>query len=115
MVVKCFLKHKLPFQYDLATNIPKKITVMKLKTVNQRFELEFKSRKKDYTRVTKITRERRLACIEGREPNKGRMEIFPIQVTFPRSVCVMKTILEKAKDPDEIILSCCCPSLLLTY
>jgi hypothetical protein len=66
MVVKYFLKHKLPFQYDLATNMPKKITVTKLKTVNQRFELEFKSRKKNYTRVTNITRERRLAWIEGR-------------------------------------------------
>jgi len=66
MVVKYFLKHKLPFQYDIATNMPKKITVTKLKTVNQRFELEFKSRKKNYTRVTNITRERRLAWIEGR-------------------------------------------------
>jgi hypothetical protein len=46
--------------------MPKKITVTKLKTVNQRFELEFKSRKKNYTRVTNITRERRLAWIEGR-------------------------------------------------
>jgi hypothetical protein len=50
MTTKYFLKHKLPFQYDLIFGNLKRISSIRLKTSNQRFRLHFKLIKKDYKR-----------------------------------------------------------------
>jgi hypothetical protein len=63
MAVKYFLKHGLPFEYNLDTKMSKRINVMKC--TNQRFGLGFKLGKKNYKRATKAKKERRLAQIEG--------------------------------------------------
>jgi hypothetical protein len=39
--------------------------------------------KADFKRAAELKRERRLARIEGREPNEDHIQIPPIHVTFP--------------------------------
>jgi hypothetical protein len=50
--------------------------------VNKRFRLGFKPKKKDFAIAAEIKREKKVALIEGRNPNKRIMEILSIQVTF---------------------------------
>jgi hypothetical protein len=47
MATKCFLNNRIPFQYNIETKTPKQINVVKLKCVNQRFELGYKPKKDD--------------------------------------------------------------------
>jgi hypothetical protein len=54
ITTKYFLKHRLPFQCDLISRNPKRISPIRLKTVNQRFELYFKPGKRDYKRAADI-------------------------------------------------------------
>jgi len=54
MAVKCFLKHGLPFQYDLIASMPEMINIKKLRVVDQRFRLRFMPLKKGYARVARI-------------------------------------------------------------
>jgi hypothetical protein len=89
MAAKYFLKHGLPFQYDPITGMPERINIIKMKCVDQRFDLGFKPRKEDFKRAAEFKREMRLARIEGREPNEGRIQIPPIHVTFPRPAQVI--------------------------
>jgi len=70
MAAKYFLKHELPFQYDPIIGMPKRINVIKMKCADQRFDLGFKPGKADFKRAVELKRERRLAQIEGREPNE---------------------------------------------
>lgn len=48
MSVKYFLKHGLPFIYNLDTRMPEKVCMIKMKCTYQRFGLGFRPRKKDY-------------------------------------------------------------------
>jgi hypothetical protein len=89
MAAKYFLKHGLPFQYDPITGMPERINIIRMKCVDQRFDLGFKPRKEDFKRAAEFKREMRLARIEGREPNEGRIQIPPIHVTFPRPAQVI--------------------------
>jgi len=90
MAAKYFLKHRLPFQYDLTTGMLERINVIKMKCADQRFSLGFKPRKADFKRTIESKRERRLARIERREPNEDQIQIPPIHVTFPRPAQVIK-------------------------
>ena len=90
MIAKCFLKHGLPFQNDSIVGNLKRVNIMKIKTVDQRFELGFKPKKDDYQRAARIKRERRLARMEGRKPEEEDIVIPPIHVSFPKLAYVMK-------------------------
>ncbi|KAJ6884344.1 hypothetical protein NC652_031366 [Populus alba x Populus x berolinensis] len=90
MIAKCFLKHGLPFQNDPSAGNLKRVNIMKIKTVDQRFGLGFKPKKDDYQRAARIKRERRLARMEGRKPEEEDIVIPPIHVSFPKSAYVMK-------------------------
>ena len=90
MAAKYFLKHGLPFQYDLTTGMPERVNAVKIKCADQRFGLGFKPGKADFKRAAEIRREKRVARIEKREPDEDRMEIPPIHVTFPRAAYVIK-------------------------
>jgi hypothetical protein len=91
MAAKYFLKHGLPFQYDLTTGMPERVNVIKMKCADQRFSLGFKPGKADFKKAAEIRREKRVARIERREPDEDRMEIPPIHVTFPRAAYLIKT------------------------
>ncbi|KAL3570669.1 hypothetical protein D5086_027918 [Populus alba] len=90
MIAKCFLKHGLPFQNDPSAGNLKRVNIMKIKAVDQRFGLGFKPKKDDYQRAARIKRERRLARMEGRKPKEEDIVIPPIHVSFPKSAYVMK-------------------------
>jgi hypothetical protein len=63
--------------------MPERINVIKMKCVDQRFSLGFKPGKANFKRATELKREKRLARMEGREPNEDRIQIPPIHMTFP--------------------------------
>ena len=90
MAAKYFLKHGLPFQYDPITGMPERINVITMKSADQRFDLGFKPGKTDFKRAAELKKERRLARIEGREPNEDQIQIPPIHMTFPRPTQVIK-------------------------
>lgn len=64
--------------------------MMKKKCVDQRFDLGFKLGRVDYKRAAEVRKQRRLAQIEGREPNEDQIEISLIHITFPQSAHVIK-------------------------
>ena len=90
MAAKYFLKHGLPFQYDPITGMPERINVIKMKCADQRFGLGFKPGKADFKRAAELKKERRLARIEGREPNEDQIKIPPIHMTFPQPTQVIQ-------------------------
>jgi hypothetical protein len=73
MAAKYFLKNGLPFRYDPITGMPERINVIKMKYTDQRFSLCFKPKKEDFKRAAEFKRERRMAQIEGKEPNEGQI------------------------------------------
>ena len=46
MIAKCFLKHGIPFQYDPNIEMLERVNLIKVKFVDQRFELRYKSKKR---------------------------------------------------------------------
>jgi hypothetical protein len=48
MVAKSFLKHKIPFPYDIEKGRLEWIDIIKLKAAEQRFGLGYKPKKEDY-------------------------------------------------------------------
>jgi hypothetical protein len=54
MIAKCFLKHRLPFQYDPISGNPKRVNIMKIKAADQRFGLSIKPKKGDNKKVARI-------------------------------------------------------------
>jgi hypothetical protein len=48
IATRCFLKHKLPFEYNPKTRMLRRINMMKMKCVDQRLGLGFKLSKKDH-------------------------------------------------------------------
>jgi hypothetical protein len=48
MTVNCFLKHGIPFQFDLDIGMLERVYLMKLKCVNQRIGFGYTPKKDDY-------------------------------------------------------------------
>ncbi|XP_073262695.1 uncharacterized protein [Populus alba] len=91
MAVRCFLEHGIPFQYDPITGIPKRIKPITMRAVDQRFGLGYKPKKEDHRWAANKRRERRMARIEGRDPEEEEeMEIPPLMVSFPKAAYVMQ-------------------------
>jgi hypothetical protein len=87
IAIRCFLKHRLPFEYNPKTRMPRRINVKKMKCVDQRLGLGFKLSKKDHWRFAERKKEKRLACIEN------VIEIPPIHMNFPQPtymICLEK-------------------------
>nr|XP_034891077.1 uncharacterized protein LOC118030913 [Populus alba] len=90
MVAQCFLERGIPFQYNPITEVPKKANPIKMKGADQRFGLGYKPKKEDHRWAASRRRERRMARIEGREPEEEKLEIPPLRVTFPKAAYVMQ-------------------------
>ena len=90
MVAKCFLERRIPFQYDPITGIPKRINPIKIRCADQRFGLGYKPKKEDHHWAVDKRRERRMARIEGREPEEEELEIPSLMVSFPKARYVMQ-------------------------
>jgi hypothetical protein len=90
MVAESFLKHKIPFQYTIETGKLERVNIMTLKVADQRFRLGYKPKKEDYRRVAGVRREKRMARIEGRKPEKESLVIPPIRVSFPKTAYMME-------------------------
>ena len=54
MAVKCFLKHGIPFQHELDVGMPKRVNMIKVTYVDQRFRLGYKPEMKDYRWVVGV-------------------------------------------------------------
>ena len=89
MAVRCFLKRGIPLQYNPITGIPKRIKPITIRAVDQRFGLGYKPKREDHRWVANKRRERRIARIEGREPEEEELEIPPLMVSFPKAAFVM--------------------------
>jgi hypothetical protein len=90
MAAKCFLERGILFQYDLITGIPKRINPIKIRCADQRFGLGYKPKKEDHHWAVDKRRERRMARIEGREPEEEELEIPSLMVSFPKARYVMQ-------------------------
>nr|XP_034898411.1 uncharacterized protein LOC118036721 [Populus alba] len=90
MVAQCFLERGIPFQYNPITEVPKRANPIKMKGADQRFGLGYKPKKEDHRWAASRRRERRMARIEGREPEEEKLEIPPFRVTFPKAAYVMQ-------------------------
>jgi len=64
MVVNCFKKHRISFQFDPDTEMLEWVNLMKLKCADQRFGLGYKPKKDDYKRAIKIKRKARMTKVE---------------------------------------------------
>ena len=90
MIAKCFLKHGIPFQYDPNIEMLERVNLIKVKFIDQRFELRYKSKKKDYRWVASVRRERRMARIKGTKPKEKELVILPVRVSSPKVAYVMQ-------------------------
>ncbi|XP_073261648.1 uncharacterized protein [Populus alba] len=70
--------------------VPKWANLTKMKCADQRFGLGYKPTKEDHRWAASRRRERRMARIEGREPEEEKLEIPPLRVTFPKVAYVMQ-------------------------
>jgi hypothetical protein len=61
-----------------------------MKCVDQRFGLRYKLKIDDYRWAAGRRRERRMARIEGREPEVEELEIPPLRVSFPKATYVIQ-------------------------
>jgi len=98
MAAKSFLKHKIPFQYDVKARKPKRINIIKLKATEQRFGLGYKPKKEDYKQAAGARREKRMARIEGRKPEEENLATLPIRVSFLKAAYVM----QPEKGPENV-------------
>jgi hypothetical protein len=90
MMTKYFLKHKLHFQYDPIFGNLEKISSIRLKIINYRFELHFKPIKKDYKKTMLILNEKkRLVRLERKKLEEEEIYIPPIQVSFLKAIYVI--------------------------
>ncbi|KAL3609378.1 hypothetical protein D5086_000398 [Populus alba] len=90
MAAKSFLKHKIPFQYDVEVGKPERINIIKLKAAQQRFGLGYKPNKEDYMRVAGVRRKKIMTRIEGRKPEEENLAIPLIRISFPKATYVMQ-------------------------
>jgi hypothetical protein len=90
MAAKSFLKHKIPFPYDIKKGRLEWVDIIKLKAAEQRFGLGYKPKKEDYKRAAGARREKRMARIEGRKPEEESLAIPSIRISFPKAAYVMQ-------------------------
>ncbi|XP_073261302.1 uncharacterized protein [Populus alba] len=90
MAAKSFLKHEIPFSYDIEKRRLEWMDIIKLKAAEQRFRLGYKPKKEDYKRAAGARREKRMARIEGRKPEEESLAIPPIRISFPKAAYVMQ-------------------------
>ena len=90
MASLCFLNRGIPFQYNPITGIPEDVNSAKITCVDQRFGLGYKPNKEDHRWAAGRRRERRIARIEGREPEEEKLEIPPLSVSFPKAAYIMQ-------------------------
>ena len=91
MATQCFLERGIPFQYNPITGIPEGVNSAKMTCVDQRFGLGYKPSKEDHRWAASRRRERRIARIEGREPEEEKLEIPPLSVSFPKAAYTIIT------------------------
>jgi len=84
MAAKGFLKHKIPFPYDIEKGRLEWIDIIKLKAAEQRFGLGYKPKKEDYKRAVGARREKRMARIEERKPEEESLAILQLGFRFQR-------------------------------
>jgi len=90
MATQCFLERGIPFQYNPITGIPEGVNSAKMTCVDQIFGLGYKPSKEDHRWAASRRRERRIARIEGREPEEEKLEIPPLSVSFPKAAYIMQ-------------------------
>jgi hypothetical protein len=90
MSTQCFLERGIPFQYNPIAGVPKGVNPAKMTCADQRFGLGYKPNKDGHRWAAGRRRERRIARIEGREPEEEKLEIPPLSVSFPKAVYVMQ-------------------------
>ena len=90
MAAQCFLEHRIPFQHNLITENPERVNLIMMKCANQRFGLGYEPKKEDHRWAAGGRRERRMARIQGREPEEEELEIPPLRVSFPKAAYVMQ-------------------------
>ena len=90
MATQCFLERRIPFQHNPITGNPERVNLIKMKCFNQRFGLGYNPKKEDHLWAAGRRRERRMARIEGREPEEEELEIPPLRVSFPKAAYVMQ-------------------------
>jgi len=90
MATQFFLEHRIPFQYNPIAGVPKGVNPTKMTCADQRFGLGYKPNKKDHRWAAGRRRERRIARIEGREPEGKKLEIPPLSVSLPKAAYIMQ-------------------------
>ena len=90
MAAQCFLERGISFLYNLITKVPKGANPTEMKCADQIFGLGYKPTKEDHRWAASRRRERRMARIEGREPEEEKLEIPPLRVSFPKVAYVMQ-------------------------
>ena len=71
--------------------MPERINIIKLKCVDHRFGLGYKTKGEDYKQVAQARKEARMAKIEGRESKEEELVLLPLQVSFRSSVEEIKS------------------------
>jgi hypothetical protein len=90
MATQCFLERRIPFQYNPIAGVPEGVDSAKMTCADQRFGLGYKPNKDDHRWAAGRRRERRIARIEGKEPEEEKLEIPPLSVSFPKAAYVMQ-------------------------
>jgi hypothetical protein len=85
-----FLECKISFQHNPVTENLEKVNLIMMKCANQRFGLGYEPKKEDHRWAAGRRRERRMARIQGREPEEEELEIPPLRVSFPKAAYVMQ-------------------------
>jgi hypothetical protein len=87
---QCFLECKIPFQHNPITENLERVNLIMMKCANQRSGLGYEPKKEDHRWAAGRRRERRMARIQGREPEEEKLEIPPLKVSFPKAAYVMQ-------------------------
>jgi len=87
---QCFLECKIPFQHNPITENLERVNLIMMKCANQRSGLGYEPKKEDHRWAAGRRRERRMARIQGREPEEEELEIPPLKVSFPKAAYVMQ-------------------------
>jgi hypothetical protein len=90
MATQCFLECGIPFQYNPIVEVPEGVNPAKMTCADQRFGLGYKPNKEDHRWAAGRRREKRIARIEGKEPEEEKLEIPPLSVSFPKVACMMQ-------------------------
>ena len=70
--------------------MPRKVNLIKIKCVDQIFELGYKLKKEDYWWAASKMRKKMMTRIKGREPEEEDLAIPPIKFSFAKVANVMQ-------------------------